>query len=660
MSVIDLSQYAWKMWGWRPYAWRLGKQLNGDRMPSDVGPFSVKVPCTVQQALLNAGVIEDWNVGLQSRSCEWIEHRHWEFAANLPTDLLVNDGPVVLEAESLDYSGWVFVDCEEVGRFEGSALPYRVDLTSALAKPLPEGRKAHELSIIFEEPPREQGQIGYTSRSHFFKSRFNYSWDWCPRIVSVGPFGALRLLTGLESLCTLERLCAQLNPDDTSGTVEVRVAVDTSVPEVSVTVIVRDGDALLIQASALKQHGDVAFTFEADKVKPWYPNGFGEQLLYEVEIQIVDTRTGAVLSLKRSIGFRRVEWIQCDGAPAGAEPWICVVNGKKVFLQGANWVPPRALFADTADREYESLINLYKEMGCTVLRIWGGAILETEVFYNACDRAGILVWQEFPLSSSGIENTPPSDPVAVKLLTRIARHYIQQRNHHASLLMWCGGNELTDDKCIPITYAHPCIAELQKLVEKEDPGRRFVSSSSSGPLFSALSENYGKGLHHDTHGPWGMGPFGTDTFPDLEAWQKYWNGDDSLIRSEVGMPGAMDADAIKRYAGKPEFCWPPTTDNPYWMHTAAWWLQWDRFGKEVAGLQPEEALTKYVALTQKLQADAYRIAAQSCKDRFPKCGGFIIWMGHDCFPCPTNNSIIDFDRHPKPAYFALKKVFTGK
>ena len=54
------------------------------------------------------------------------------------------------------------------------------------------------------------------------------------------------------------------------------------------------------------------------------------------------------------------------------------------------------------------------------------------------------------------------------------------------------------------------------------------------------------------------------------------------------------------------------------------------------------------------------IAAAACKNRFPRCGGFLVWMGHDAFPCPANNAFIDFDRNPKPAYFALKKVFRNE
>ena len=330
------------------------------------------------------------------------------------------------------------------------------------------------------------------------------------------------------------------------------------------------------------------------------------------------------------------------------------MNGKSVFLQGVNWVPPRASYADSTAEEYEQLITLYRDMGCTLLRVWGGGILEKPIFFDLCDRAGILVWHEFPLSSSGIDNVPPDDPEAVATMCRIASSYIERRGHHTSLLLWSGGNELfatAEKPDRPAGYDHPCIAALKEVVEREDPGRRFIATSPSGPRAWGQAEEWGTGVHHDVHGPWGLG-----AMKDLDEWRAYWEQDDALFRSETGMPGAMDLEALRHYAGD-QPPWPP--EGEYWLHTSAWWIQWDHVKDAVAGLDGDEALAEYVRITQALQADAYRIAAQACKGRFPRCGGFLIWMGHDCFPCPSNNAVIDVDRRPKPAYYALRDVFRG-
>jgi beta-mannosidase len=142
----------------------------------------------------------------------------------------------------------------------------------------------------------------------------------------------------------------------------------------------------------------------------------------------------------------------------------------------------------------------------------------------------------------------------------------------------------------------------------------------------------------------------------IEQWEAYWNSDDALLRSETGLPGASNAELIYRYCGDSN-PWPPTSQNPYWIHSNAWWIQWDVFNAQIKGLTETEKYASFVALSQELQANGLAIAANSCKSRFPQCGGFILWMGHDAFPCLANTSIIDYEGNPKPAYYALKKIF---
>ena len=156
-------------------------------------------------------------------------------------------------------------------------------------------------------------------------------------------------------------------------------------------------------------------------------------------------------------------------------------------------------------------------------------------------------------------------------------------------------------------------------------------------------------MHEDTHGPWNWGG-------DMNSWREHWEADDSLFHSEFGFPGSSSVQTLNRFRGEHPL-WPPDEQNPYWMHSAAWWIQWDRFKEDVKDLKPDAAIARFVELSQSLQDDALAIAAASCKKRFPQCGGMLIWMGHDCFPCPSNTSIIEFEARPKPAFHALAKIF---
>jgi beta-mannosidase len=385
-------------------------------------------------------------------------------------------------------------------------------------------------------------------------------------------------------------------------------------------------------------------TWDNLPVERWWPNGHGTQKLYTVTCVPVDGGE----SRSWRVGFKAVRWEPCAGAPAGADPWLCVVNDRPIFLQGVNWSPIRPNFADVTEAEVRTRLETYRDLGCNVLRVWGGAVLEKESFYNACDELGLLVWQEFPLSSSGADNWPPEDPRAIDEMAAIAASYIERRQHHVSLLLWCGGNELQGDLeggktgCgKPVTNDHPLIGRLAATVARLDPSRRFLPSSASGPRFVADAKDFGNGLHWDVHGPW------------RGETEEYWQRDDALFRSEVGAPGASPAAVINQYAGGLPVL-PGSLANPLWRRVS-WWLEWPEFLAE-QGREPRD-LEEFVAWSQQRQAVFLTRAVAACQGRFPRCGGIILWMGHDSFPCPTNTAILDFHGQEKPAALAVGKLF---
>jgi beta-mannosidase len=608
----------------------------------------------VQDDLLRAGLISDWNVGLNAPLCEWVEHRHWEYRCEIEVPADWAGQRIILRAEGLDYSGHILVDGKATCAFRGMLRPHEFDLSGALRP----GQR-HCLSIIFEEAPHEQGQIGYTSRSRFFKARYAYGWDWCPRMVPLGIWDRLTLMTlGPTRL----RGClpyAQFEASSRKGALSFRLDVESPEPAARVCrVTVRDGQRVIREEALRCAFGpgrsetQLSLSEPLD-VEPWWPNGLGGHKLYEVTVQL-EAEAGRVQDAWQGhVGFRQVRWLPCEGAPANAEPWICEVNGKAIFLQGVNWVPPRMTYGSVTHEMYAERLSLYADMGCNILRVWGGSIPEKEEFYDLCDELGLLVWQEFPLSSSGAENAPPSDPIALADLSEIAASYIWRRGGHASLLLWCGGNELTwqDRRITPVDEVHPAIAALAAVAARLSPDTRFLSTSSSGPSFSFDPAQAGKGLHHDTHGPW-------ENRGTFEEWKAHWDQHDALFVSEVGAPSASPVEVLRRYSGGMAL-WPPSIDNPFWRYRSPWWVQWDYLAERHGFRVDREELERFVAVSQEEQARALAYMAASCKRRFPRCGGVILWMGHDIYPCSSNTAIVDFDGKPKPAAQALKAVFRG-
>lgn len=616
---------SWELSGWRQNDWELGLTPERAKVSTpEVGPVPVTVPGSVRGALLGAGLVADPMIGQQSRLSEWVENRHWIFRRSLPDGIDAKEpGRLILHCESLDYAGVVLVDETVVGRFTGTFHPHEFDLTDAIRA------GGSELSLVFTDVPDGLAQNGWTSRIRDFKPRFSYGWDWTPRIVQTGIAGPVTLERRQRPSLRDTRVSA----DAMTGQIHVELPHGA---EAEVVVELPDGS---VGAS-----GSGTLTLTVPDAHLWQVRPDGEQALYRVLIRSL----GDDQTLERRIGFRTVEWRATHDAPEGCADWLCVVNGSPVFLAGVNWVPIRPDYADVPDDEYRRRLLAYRDLGMVLIRVWGGAGRERDVFYDICDELGLLVWQELPLSSSGLDNEPPSDPDFIEELTGIATSYAARLAHHPSLVMWSGGNELTAVTAPavtgpPLDAAHPTLAAAASALASADPGRRFVATSPLGPRFSADAAEHGRGLHHDVHGPW-------EFDGSLDEWRTYWEADDAVMRSEVGVSGASPMDLLQRYdlADADD----KRALRQLWTHSSGWWLaQFDQ--------DDTSDLGAWVARSQQRQGDMLAIAAQATLDRFPAAAGFVVWLGHDTFPCAVSLSLLDFDGNPKPAATALGAVFAS-
>jgi len=648
----DLATLDWTLTGHTPCSWELGRSMEtGLALAPEVAAVPARVPGSVQAALRAAGVLPDWERGLDSRACEWVEHREWVFRAELPEAWAGTSGEKILRCAGLDGFGHVLVDGQPAGLFGNAFLPHAFDLTDALAG------GDRQLELVFEpRHPRWLGQLTRSSQLPVTKPRFNYTWDWQERLVQIGVWGPISLeIADGPAIVSLDAW-TDYDAGSRRGTLHWRTALDAPEAAARVRLTIEDaaGEAVYRDEGRPTESWLRASGLD---VAPWWPSGLGEPVLYRVRAQLVADDGTVLDTADRRVGFREITWRACDGAPDEADPWICVVNGRPVFLRGVNWTPVRGNFADVTDEMVRDRVATYRELNMNLLRVWGGAVLESTCFFEACDEMGLLVWQEFPLSSSGLDNSPPYDAATTATLERIAESYVERRRHHPSLAIWCGGNELqTADSDRqkegigrPWDASHPALAAMKTVVEREDPTRRYLPTSSTGPRFTADADAFGRGLHWDVHGPW-RPPGDTP-----EAAQAYWDRDDALFRSEMGCPGAMDAAGIETYAGgRPTT--PGTLDNPLFRRVS-WWIDWPIFveehGREPAGL------AEYVDWSQQRQATYLAMAARACVGRFPRCGGLLFWMGHDAFPCPVNTAILDFEGRPKPAARAVGEIFAG-
>jgi beta-mannosidase len=641
-ETCDLRDLPWRLSGWTPHLWRLFRTAElGEAPQAEVPAVPACVPGSVQAALLAAGLLPDWRYGDNARLCEWVEHRHWLYEVVLPEGARAGASCTLL-CEGLDHAGEVFLNGEPVGTFANGHIPHRFPLDDHLR---PGG---NVLRIAFELPPRWLGQFGYTSRVREWKARFNYTWDWVPRLVQVGITGPVQLEWSDGRALGQVRARAGWDPQEGCGDLELSVE-HGGLKRDLLHVCLRQGERLLLEETLTLGggHSVAEFRWPRLAVEPWWPNGEGRQPLYQLEVALTDAAGAVQDTWRRRVGFRRVEWRPCVDAPHGADPWLCTVNGRPVFLQGVNSPPLLPNHADIAPEREELILGRYRDLGANTLRINGVGYLESEHFYDLCDEYGLLIWQDLPLSSSGVENVPPVDEEYAAAAEEILASWIARRGHHACLLLWCGGNELQrrDEagRSLPLGLEHPLLARLHATATRLDPGRRFLPTTATGPRFHAEAADFGQGLHWNVHGPW-------KPWDDLTGWEDYWARDDSLFRAETGAPGAAPAELIRQYGGTQDPL-PVEPGNSAWRRPLTWWLEADQFRAE-KGRAPG-SLEEYVSWSQERQARALAVAVRACKRRFPRCGGILLWCGHDCCPQPANTSLLDYHGNPKPAALAV-------
>lgn len=655
-SVVRLLDLGLEPWDVRGY-WHHGGRFRPNHPL--IGPLPARVPGAIQDDLQRAGILPDLNVGFHSREAEWVEHRDWVYR----TQFAVNadrGSRQYLHLCGLDFSGEITLNGLALGRFRGMFQPLDLEVTGQLR---PAG-EPNDLVIAFDPPPEGDGQIGYSSQVRVLKSRFNYQWDWCPRIVPVGIWddallecsGPVRLQSpylqaGWSTLAAKGSLAAQVLLEG-SGAATARVRLTVEPQDGSGPILATDLKAADVVVPGLPPaSGPNArrIRLEDLPVQPWWPAGHGDQPLYRVRLEVLDAAGVVSDESVWRVGFRDLRLVPNPNGPKDALPYTCLCNDRRIYLQGVNWAPLSPLYGTLRRADYAPVLERFRRMGCALLRVWGGAFVEKQAFFDLCDEKGLLVWQEFHQSSSGLDNTPCTDADVVAELVGISRTAVRRRRHHASLAVWCGGNELTWPDGRPAGLDHPTLARLAEVVAEEDPVRTFLPASPSGPHFAADPARAGQGVHHDVHGPWTYGGH-----PDH---YRYWDRVDGLLHSEVGAPGASRLEVIERVAADGPL-WPPNRDHPLWLHHGDWWVQWDEmtnlFGPWKVD-QPEPV--PYLSLSRYLQAEALRYAASAVRRREPQASGFLVWAGTEPYANTANCALLEYDGGAKPAYGWLQRAF---
>lgn len=615
------------------------------------GWLPARVPGDVRADLIAAGRIPPVETPEGIAAGQWVDEGDWWYRVALPADITA-DETVILEADGMDYQSAIWLDDEllatHTGAFARQAIPLPVQPGGAheLAiriwggGALPRLSTATGTRLIRGVLDRMATNVEYfPDRMATTKAQFGFGWDFSPRVLSAGIWDDIRLVRTHNAY--IENLHIRPDPltedDPTAVRWRLRLRVTRLHPcavraEVTIrpenfeaggyhsagrTINLCPNDAPLCTA-------DYDLAVEMAAARRWQPWDQGEPCLYRVTVRLLDGN--AVLDeISEVTGVRTVE----RGTLPGGAPWSFRINGRPVFLRGANWVPADVLPGRVTADDYDRLIGQARAAGVNFLRVWGGGVREKRAFWDACNRLGILAWQEFPLACAFLDHYP-HNAAYLDLLEAEARGAAQLLRNHPALLAWCGGNEISAKReALPL-------GRLANVLREEDPDRPWIPASPSGG---------------DVH-QWGV-------WHAFEDWATLADARAPFL-SEFGLQALPDANSVAEMFPKPL---PDSLSDPRWAARLAQTAKLAFY----AGDAPD--LAALIAQTQRVQAAALQTGIEACRiRREPRapgdgatwggdhCGGVAFWQFNEPWPA-VSWSVVDRAGRPKAAYAMLGRSY---
>lgn len=627
------------------------------------GWIPTPVPGDIHQGLIAAGRITEPLLGINCFDCEWTEHRSWWFRRQFDFEPQWGEAEVVeLEMDGLDSAAEIFLNDVHVGShssafrpFVASVKPHLQPGRNVLLVRLSAGvenvseAQYDSTSGVYPTTQAHNGRSGRGDerRGYVRKPQYSFGWDWSPRVATTAIYGdvILRAMTG----ATVRDVALRPVRHGSAGEVLVHAAVlldrfdPYSTAEGRVHVTLRD--ALGVETTSEERvlvrsgHTTADFTLTLREPRLWWPIGLGEQHLYRVEATL--TLEGrAVSTLSFDYGVRFVE-LDTDGA------FAFVINGRRVFARGANWIPADAIYARVTEERYRALVRDACEANFNMLRVWGGGLYEHEAFYRACDEAGILVWQDFAFACAPYPDHLDSFRVEVE---READHQTRRLRRHASLALWSGNNENTwgllewwHDRTRGGAFTYNYI--LPDAVRRNSPEIPYWNGSPYGGA-EPNAEDVGD-RHH-----WGDCMMSPDMAKRItpEEYDKC----QSLFLSEFGYVGVCSKETVMTYLDGA----PADRQGEVWLHHN------NVFEKNtvVAGIRKHYAdpegltLDEYLLYSGLCQGLMYQHALDSARYR-PNCHGALFWMFSDCWG-EVGWTITDYYLRRKISWYFVRRAFS--
>jgi beta-mannosidase len=484
---------------------------------------------------------------------------------------------------------------------------------------------------------------------HLRKAPCQFGWDWGPQLPPAGIWKDIRLEGYREA-----RLTEVYLRQDHSGEeviVEARIACEHwgGLPVAALVRITTPQGEIISKEAAVPMQGEVALNVPIAHPELWWPNGYGGQPLYQVEVSLISkgpSREGLLDLHRVQVGLRTIELRQTEDR--WGRSFVFIVNGVPILCKGSNWIPADSFPTRITGEHLEYLVRSAVETHQNMLRVWGGGFYEEERFYDLCDRYGILVWQDFIFSCSVY---PLDDPEFLENVRAEVTQNIRRLRHRASLALWCGNNEMemmwerdwnrTELQDLKAAYDQFFHHTLPAWCQAEDPDHSYwPSSPSSGtPFVDPDGQHQGDAHYWDV---WHGGkPFTAyrDQYP--------------RFMSEFGFQALPPLATIRTYAGEADWNMTSYIMEQHQKNASGnslmvrQMLDTFRLPKDFASM---------VYLSMALQAEGIRYGVEHWRRHPDRVAGILYWQLNDCWPVASWSSLDYFGRW-KALHYAARRFY---
>ena len=596
----------------------------------DVSPYiPATVPGGVHDALLRAGRIKDVYYGSNETNALWVGKSNWIFSRSVEvTGDFLRHGQIVLRLEDCDTFASVFVNDGLVGSTTDRFQRYTFDVK----KHLKEG--ANKISVVFRSPEEEadarRKNVGRPypmsnvtwakNQALIRKPACHAGWDWGPSVQSIGLCGTVKLIATDKPRIDYVYTTQTFNDDFSHCTLDV--------------------------FADLSDGSTVTNRIEIDDPPLWWPNGAGEQKFYTYTVDVNGEK------VTRRIGLRKLEVLNEKTVSSKGKEELSLVfriNGRRIFMKGANWIPCDAYESRQTPQRYRDLLESAKAANMNMIRLWGGGQYEKDVFYDLCDELGIMVWHDMMCSCAVY---PGNDEFLGEISAEL-EHQLRRLRDHASIAMWCGDNEclgavnwFKETRKDPDFYRGEWMkrSKMQgELVKKYDPARTYWPSSpccGPGDFGDAWKEDSKGDMHN-----W-------DVWHENQPFAKYYEYHPRFC-SEFGFQSFPSMEIAETFASKeqilsrgPDFEWHQKNNGGN-----------ERIRKTLERYFPApKDVPSELLLSQFQQAMAIQTAVDAWRGEQPRCMGTLFWQLNDNWPVSSWSSI-EYGGKWKPLQYLAKRFF---